>query len=73
MTDKILIAFWKKYIAADDLKRTKILKTKTLIGKLHKTVAIMPDDNMKQHVVLSEVQSYIDDLIEYYEAKHGKK
>lgn len=73
MSEDFVKIFWTKYIAADDLERAEILKTKTIIGKLHKSIAIMPDDEMKQHIAITEVQSYLDDLIEYYEAKYGEK
>ena len=73
VVDVTISVFWTKYIIANELERAEILKTKTMIGKLHKSIAAMPNDELKQHIVISEVQSYIDDLIDYYEAKYGEK
>lgn len=62
--------FWKNYEKADFIKRDELLKP---IVKNFMPMAKIKDEKMRQHILKTYLQSYFDDLIEYFQCKKLRK
>lgn len=58
--------FWRKYEEADFLDRDKLLEP---ILKNFLPMAKIKDEKMLKHILKLQLQSYFDDLIEYFYCK----
>ncbi|MDD5133307.1 MAG: hypothetical protein PHD81_01700 [Candidatus Nanoarchaeia archaeon] len=73
MVDKVE-EFWKKYVKADYLERTKIIEklTKGKLFNLFTSNSKVPK-KIRKHALALSLQSYFDDLIDYLESKKFKR
>lgn len=61
--------FWKKYEEADFLDREKVLAP---IVKNFLPLSELKDKKMDEHVLLTLLRSYFDDLLDYSHQRRGR-
>lgn len=61
--------FWKKYEEADFLEKEKILAP-LVKNCLH--LSELKDKKMREHVLLTLLRSYFDDLLDYSHQRRGR-
>ncbi len=69
-SEDLMYTFWRKYEEADLLKRRKLLKP---IVKNFRSIINIKEENVREHTLETFLQSYFDDLLEYYNCKDLSK
>ena len=67
--DDLMYAFWKRYEEADLLKRRELLKP--IVKNFHSMINLK-DQKLRQHTLALFLQSYFDDLLDYFNTKITK-